>query len=370
MRKWFAAVALVCAGTGLVAQSELATREQRERELALVQHLRRHLMDPSDGLALAADRRDLQRMRAGMLATPASTPAPGMIVTDAALLDVLSVVADVWHARLVDRMPFGLIPRDRVSSLARAQEALGQLQSRTNRAGRDRFIPEMLVEVQALSRFAAGQGDLSDQAIDVALRIADQAAAGRPMVGPGPYPMMPPGAGYPPGQYPPTYPPPSGSYPQSPEGPPPGPAGAVPPPGAMPPPPPSPPSGGPSPYELPPGYAGYAPAAESAAGSAGCQTLRQSASASGSIADMLRAAECWSRQPTWPGWATQVHEALDWAAIYARLDRNCEGLDTVIDKIRELGSRTAIAGLTPEMTALAERTELDRRWMRSQSMCR
>jgi hypothetical protein len=98
--------------------------------------------------------------------------------------------------------------------------------------------------------------------------------------------------------------------------------------------------------------------------------LRQSASASESVTDMLRAAECWSRQPVWPGWAAQVHEALDWAAIYARLDRQCDGLDTVIDKIRELGSRTAIAGLTPEMTSLAQRAELDRRWMRSQNICR
>jgi hypothetical protein len=362
MRKWL--IALVIAGTGLrvAAQPDQAVREQRERELALVQHLRRHLMNPGDGLALAADRRDLQRMRAGAVAAVAPAPMPGVAMTDADLLDTLAVVADLWHARLDDRIPFGLMPRDRLSPLARAQAALGQLQSHATRGDRDHFMPEMLVEVQALSRFAAGQGDLSDQAIDVALRIADQAATGQPMLGAGPYPMMPPGAGYPPT----AYPPPSGSYPESPAGQPPGPAGPPPPSG----PPPSPPSGGPSPYDLPPGYAGYAPSAQGVAGSTGCQTLRQSASAAGSMTDMLRAAECWSGQPTWPGWAALVYEALDWAVTYARLDRNCDGLDTAIDKVRELGSKTAIAGLQTEMTSLAERAERERRWMRSQNLCR
>jgi hypothetical protein len=364
MQKWLAAVAILCLGPAAAGQSDSAVREQRERELALVQHLRRHILDPGDGLALAADRRDLQRMRATAVAAPEPAPTPGVAMTDAALLEALSVAADVWHDRLNDRFPFGLMPRDRLSRLARAQEALGQLQSRATRGDRDQFVPEMLVEVQALSRFAAGQGEVSDQAIDMALRIADQAATGRPM--PGPYPMMPPGAGHPPT----TYPPPSGSYPESPEGRLPGLVGAAPPPGALPPPPPSPPSGGPTPYELPPGYAGYAPDPQAVAGSTGCLTLRQSASAAGSMADMLRAAECWSRQPTWPGWAAQVHEALDWAATYARLDRDCNSLDTSIDKIRELGNRTAVAGLQIEMTSLAERAERDRRWMRSQNICR
>jgi hypothetical protein len=344
MRKWLAAVAILCLGPAAAGQSDSAVREQRERELALVQHLRRHLMDPGDGLALAADRRDLQRMRARAVAAPEAAPAPGVAMTDAALLEALSVAADVWHERLNDRIPFGLMPRDRLSRLARAQEALGQLQSRATRGDHDRFVPEMLVEVQALSRFAAGQGDLSDQAIDMALRLADQAATGQPMAGPGPYPMMPPGAAYPPTAYPP--------------------------PGALPPPPPSPPSGGPTPYELPAGYAGYALDSRAVAGSTGCQMLRQSASAAGSMADMLRAAECWSRLPTWPGWAAQVHEALDWAVTFARLDRDCDGLDTSIDKIRELGNRTAVAGLQIEMTSLAERAERDRRWMRSQNICR
>ena len=325
------------------AQTDSPAREQRERELALAQHLRRHLRDPGDGLALAADRRDLLRIRAGTAGLPLRSLAPGARMTDTAQLDTLSVVADLWHARLNDRIPFGLMPRDRLSVLARAQDALGQLQARASRDNRDRFLPDMIAEVEALGRFAAGRGEVSDEAIDLALRIADHAAAiGRPMPGPGPYPMTPPDGGSAPDAMPP---------------------------GAMPPPPPAPPLGGPSPYELPPAYAGYTPSSQGAA-SIGCQTLRQSASASESVGDMLRAAECWSRQPTWPGWALQVLEALDWAALYARFNRDCNGLDTVVDTIRDLGGRTAIAGLTGEMTSLARRVELDRRWMRSQNVCR
>ncbi len=369
MRKWLAVLVVVCLGPFLMAQADSAAREQRERELALVQHLRRHLMDPGDGLALAADRRDLQRIRAGAMGRSAApSRAPGVAMSDADLLDSLAVVADLWHARLNDRIPFGLMPRDRGSALARAQEALGQLQSRASRGDRDRFLPDMLAEVQALSRHAAGQGDVSDQAIVLALRVADQAATGRPLTGPGLYPMMPPDAGYPRGPEGPP-PPPSGSYPPQTDGAegPPAQVRETPPPGALPP---VPPSGGPLPYELPPGYAGYSPSAEGTAASTGCQTLRQSASASSSVTDMLRAAECWTRQPTWPGWALQVQEALDWAALYARFDRDCDGLGSVIDKTRELGNRTAVAGLTREMTALAESAELDRRWLRSQNVCR
>ena len=309
-------------------------------------------------------------MRAGTSAV-VILPTPGTPITDASLLDALAIVADLWHARLNDRIPFGRMPRERLSALAQAQQALGQLQSRSSRGDRDRFSQEMLVEVQALNRFAAGQGDLSDQAIDVAQRIADQAATGRPIVGPGPYPVAPPGgASYPPVTGGPEGPPPLGG----PEGPPPlaGPEGPPPlgGPEGPPPPPLMPPSNGPSPYELPPGYAEYAPSSQGGAAATGCQTLRQSASASASVTDMLRAAECWTRQPTWPGWALQVHEALDWAALYARFDRDCEGLSTVIDKIRDLGSSVAIAGLTSEMTSLARRTEMDRRWLASQDMCR
>ena len=325
------------------AQTDSPAREQRERELALAQHLRRHLRDPGDGLALAADRRDLLRVRAGTAGVPLPSPTPGAAMTDAALFDTLAVVGDLWHARLNDRIPFGLMPRDRLSVLTRAQDALGQLQARANRDNRDSFLPDMLAEVQALGRFAAGQGEVSDEGIDLALRIADQAATGRPILGPGPYPMTPADPGAPPNAMPP---------------------------GAMPPPPPAPPLAGPSPYELPPGYAEYAPSSQSAATSMGCQSLRQSASASESVGDMLRAAECWSRQPTWPGWALQVLEALDWAALYARFDRDCNGLDTVVDSIRDLGGRTAIAGLTGDMTSLARRVELDRRWMRSRNVCR
>ena len=360
MRTPLIVLALWCAGASVLAQSDVAQREQRERELALVQHLHRHVLDPGDGLALAADRRDLQRMRAGAIATSVPPAAPGTPVSDGALLETLAVAADLWHARLNDRVPFGLMPRDRVAPLARAQDAIGQLQSRASRSYRDRFIAGMLAELQALSRFAAGQGEVSDQAIDLALRVADQAATGRPM--PGPYPVSPPQGA--------SYPPTAGRYPIDAAGGALGPTG-TPPPGAMPPGPPAPPSEGPTPYELPPGYAGYAPGAQSAmAATAACQTLRQSASASLSVTDMLRAAECWTRQPTWPGWALQVHETLDWAVTYARLDRDCGGLDAAIDKTRELGSRLGVAGMTAEITHLAERAEIDRRWLRGQSLCR
>ncbi len=348
MRTPLILLALCCAGASVLAQSDAAEREQRERELALVQHLHRHVLDPGDGLALAADRRDLQRMRAGAMAASAGTGVVGTPVSDGALFETLAVVADLWHARLNDRVPFGLMPRDRLSALARAQDAIGQLQSRASRSERDRFIPGMLSELQALSRFLAGQGEVSDQAIDVALQIADQGATGRPALGP--YPASPPQGA--------SYPPTTGRYPIDAAGGAPGPAG-TPPPGAMPPGPPVPPSEGPTPYELPAGYAGYAPGAQSSmAPSAACQTLRQSASASSSVADMLRAAECWTRQPTWPGWALQVHETLDWAATYARLDRDCGGLDAAVDKVRELGGRLGVAGMTVEITRLAERAEM------------
>ena len=50
-------------------------REQAERELALVRHLHRHVLDPSDGLALSADRRDLQRRGPGAPASAAGRSA-------------------------------------------------------------------------------------------------------------------------------------------------------------------------------------------------------------------------------------------------------------------------------------------------------
>jgi hypothetical protein len=361
MRTLPTVLGVACAAVSVLAQADVAVREQRERELALVQHLHRHVLDPGDGLGLAADRRDLQRMRAGAIAVSAPVTPLGTPVTDVSLLESLAVVADLWHARLNDRVPFGLMPKDRLSPLARAQDALGQLQSRAGLSDRDRFVSKMLSELQALSRFAAGHGEVSDQAIDVALQVPDQAATGRPMLGPGPYPvLLPPGASYPPA---------TGGYPVD-AGVPQGPSSSPPPPGAMPPAPPAPPARGPTPYELPAGYAAYAPGAQSAmVSTAACQTLRHAASASSSVADMLRAAECWTRQPTWPGWALQVHEALDWAATYARLDRDCAGLDTAIEKLRELGGRLGVAGMTTEIASLAERAEIDRRWMRSQSLC-
>src|ERR1044071_2334625 len=72
------------------AQTDSPAREQRERELALAQHLRRPLRDPGDALALAADRRDLLRVRAGTAGIPLPSAAPGAAMSDAALLDTLA----------------------------------------------------------------------------------------------------------------------------------------------------------------------------------------------------------------------------------------------------------------------------------------
>ena len=295
-------------------------------------------------------------------------PCAGAVMTDAALLDSLAVVADLWHARLDDRIPFGLMPRDRVvHARARAGGARPVAVARDAAATAIASCPRCWSKSRRLSRFAAGQGDVSDQAIDVALRIADQAATGRPMLGPGPYPMMPPGAGYPPAGLSAAERQLSGiaARVRRPDR-----RAPLPPPGAMPPPPPSPPSGGPSPYELPPGYAGYAPAAQGAADRRDARRCASRRAPPDRLPTCCAPPNAGAGSRRGPAGPTQVHEALDWAAIYARLDRNCDGLDAVIDKIRELGSRTAIAGLTAEMTAPAERTERDRRWMRSQSICR
>ncbi len=203
--------------------------EQRQREIVLVRHLRQHVADPGDGLALAADRRDLQRLRFG---TPQATALP-VTATDDELLDSLRILVDVWHARLVDRTPFGLMPRDRLAGLSQAQRAVGHLQSR----------------------------------------------------------------------------------------------------GA-------------------------------------CQTLRTAAGVSQGVSDMIRAAECWTRTPTWPGWAAQSLEALDWAASLAAAERHCTALGTAVDAVRQIGARLSAGGLAGEVTTLAQRAESDQRRLRSQSLCK
>ncbi len=270
-------------------------------------------------------------------------------MSEGELLDALGVVAELWHERIVGRQPFGLMPHDRLAALPRAQQALGQLQSRVGRAGAERFLPEFQQEIAALTRLASGQGDIPEQQIDLSLRVADAAATGRPMLGPGPYggPSGPPMSG-PPNSAPPV------PY-----------AGG----GTAPPPP---PGGGPTPYSLPPIYQEYgaAGAVGHASSIAACGTLRQAGSAASSATDMLRAAECWGRTPAWPGWAAQALEALDWAAEYAHIERDCVALSSVIDKIRELGPRIGVGGLTPAVSHLAERAEMDRRWLRSNDECR
>ena len=328
--------------------------EQRQRELLLVRHLRQHVLDPADGLALAADRRDLQRLRSG---SPPSVPAPSSNATDDDLVDSLRVLADLWYVRLVDRTPFGMMPRERLSGLTGVQRALGQLQSRDGRSGLDVWLRDVQDELNALVRAASGQGEVSDAAIDQALRVADAAATGRPAIGPGPYPVVGPPLGPSPG-------PGAGQYPGSgPEGPPPG---AYP--GSAPP---LPPSGGPTAYALPPAYEAYSGAAAAGAGGiVACQTLRTAAGVSQGINDMIRAAECWTRTPTWPGWGAQSLEALDWATNLAAIERNCTALSTALDTVRELGPRLAAGGLTPAVTALARRAESDERRLRAQSLCR
>jgi hypothetical protein len=328
--------------------------EQRQREVALVRHLRQHVADPADGLALAADRRDLQRLRSG--STQVALAQVGPSATDDQLIDSLRVLVDLWYARLVDRTPFGLMPRERLAGLTDVQRALGQFQSRGGRSGLEVWLPEVQDELAALIRAASGQGEVSDTSIDMALRVADAAATGRPVIGPGPYPDVsaPVGAG------------PSGRpYPGSgPSGPPPGPSY----PGSSAP---LPPGGGPTPYSLPPGYEAYGGAAAAGAGGiAACQTLRTAAGVSQNVSDMIRAAECWTRTPTWPGWGAQSLEALDWATSLAAIERNCAALVTAIDSLKDLAPQLSVGGPTPAVMVVARRAESDHRRLRGQSLCR
>lgn len=346
-------IAAVSAGATVPAQPPSPILlEQRQRELVLVRHLRQHVADPGDGLALAADRRDLQRLRSGI---PPPVTALPPTATDDERIDSLRILVDVWHARIVDRTPFGLMPRERLAGLSQVQRAVGQLQSRGGRSGLDVWLPIVSDELTALVHAASGQGAVSDAAIDMALTVADAAATGRPVSAPGPYPsgwgettVADPGTRtreYPPGAYPP------GSSPGSQS--------------------PVPPPGGPTPYRLPPGYEAYSGAAAAGVGGiAACQTLRTAAGVSRSIDDMIRTAECWTRTPTWPGWAAQSLEALDWATGLAAAERNCTALATAIDALREIGGRLSAGGLAPEVATLARQAESDQRRLRGQSLCR
>ncbi len=335
----FAIVAV--AGSTLTAETgpiNPIVLEQRQREILLVRHLRQHVADPQDGLALAADRRELQRLRSGGSAAAGSVAAtPGASAED--LVGSLRLITDVWYARLVERTPFVMMPRERLAALSGVQQALGQLQSRGGRSGLDAWLPQVQEEISALILAASGQGETSDAAVDLALRIADAADSSRPMIGPGPYPGTgpPAGVGRPPGPEP---------YPGS-------------------------RSSGPTPDALPPGYEAYSGAAASGVGGiVACQTLRSAAGVSQTVSDMIRAAECWTRTPTWPGWSAQSLEALDWAVGLAAIERNCAALGTALDSLREIGPRLSAGGLEANVTALAQRGEADRRRLRGQSLCR
>ena len=133
MRHWVLAIVLL-AGP-VFAQTPSPVREQRERELALVAHIHRHVVSPGDGLALAADRRDLQRMRIGTPDPPLPPPPIGANQSDDTLLQSLAVLADLWQARVNDRVPFARM-RERSTALGRAEQALGQLQSRAGNTDR------------------------------------------------------------------------------------------------------------------------------------------------------------------------------------------------------------------------------------------
>jgi hypothetical protein len=88
------------------------------------------------------------------------------------------------------------------------------------------------------------------------------------------------------------------------------------------------------------------------------------------VSDMIRAADCWTRTPTWPGWSAQSLEMLDWAVSLAAIERNCTALGTALDSLREIGPRLSAGGLSADVTALAQRGEADRRRLRGQSLCR
>ena len=290
-------------------------REQAERELALVRHLHRHVLEPSDGLALSADRRDLQRRGPGAPAGAALSAG----ASEVELLGQLTVLTDLWYARAIGRTPFHRMPPEQLARIADAQRAVGALLSRADPKTRDKFLPDVQAEIETLVRLTSSHADISEADIDLALTIADQAAAGQPL---STYGMRPTGAPY--GAGPPA------AFPSS-----------------------APPT------------AAYATSSPTA-----CQTLRLSAGTSSSPAGMLRAVECWTSMQAWPGWVAQVVESLDWAETYAKVDRDCSTLADVLDRVQAFG-RPLAPGVRPEdISTIADRAELDRRQLRSMNRCR
>ncbi len=332
MRTWLpAAVLLLAMPAG--ADTSSPFRQQRERELALVQHLHRHLRSPRDGISLAADKRDLERSRQPDDQRPgASLPEAGT-----PLMDRLSVLADVWYARLVDRSSFSRMRPETLPALMAAEQAVAAELAQADRRDKDPFLPDMRRELQALIALAGSRGDIPESAIDTALVTADQASLG--VTAPVAYPGGP------------------STSPEATAG-----VGAVRPAteGAI----------GPTPYTAPPGIVNYGPGSAPTTTTSACQVLREAAGVSSSASAMLRAAECWRGLQPWPGWAAEMLEALDWAVIDARLDRDCDTLQTIADILRESGREMAAAGQPGDPATLASRADADRKQFRWLGVCR
>jgi hypothetical protein len=327
--------------------------KERERDLALVQHIQRHLKDPADGLALAADRRDLRRVVSGAARAASRAAVPGTQVTEDDLLAQLGIIAELWNLRVNDRTAFAMMPRERLELVDRVQATLTKLAGQVKGVDRDRVVPSLQHELDVLRLYGQGRGEIPERGIEMALVIADAASTGRPATSSMGYPApVPPGSG-------PTAPP--AGYPT-----PPPPATPPAPPGAYPPPPPAPPSGPRPPSQLPPGYAAYA-----GTFTLTCLTERNRAGDAGDSAMMLRVADCWAREHSWPGWGGQTIEAIDWAIELAYLDRDCAEIDSALNRLRTLGPG---AGFLPaegaKLPELARAGEEHKAWLRSHGGCK
>jgi hypothetical protein len=73
----------------------------------------------------------------------------------------------------------------------RRTTAIGALQSRADPRARDAFLRDVQAELETLVRLTSSHADISEADIDLALTIADQAAAGRAALT---YGMRPTGA--------------------------------------------------------------------------------------------------------------------------------------------------------------------------------
>jgi hypothetical protein len=305
-------------------------------ELALVRHVREHLIWPEDGVSLHADRQDLAH---ALLRRPAAMPRTAGVGPAARArhdwIGDAGVVADVWHARVNLRQRFGMAGRAPLERLDRAHSALaasGALLGTPHR----HLMAALQVELAELRRHLLGSGSEDETSIEMALVAADAAAAGRPITAAaaGGRPFVPPvqgsyGAGRPsrPGDR--EGAPPPGAYPP----------GAYPPGAASggPPPPPASSSGGSAP--LPPVYQDYL--AQPASTVRACQAERRQAGEAATADAMLRVADCWDRQRAWIGWSAQVLEAVRWAAELSSIARDCEALDTVLQRVRTGGAPAA-----------------------------